>query len=234
MISHARSLAPRVVTLDISNEIRKKQENPLIGEWRMHAALLQEGIKVSPRTCGRVMAKHRSLYGLDKPKGPAKPKKEMPFKASRRHEYWSIDIRYIEHHQLPNIKGPVYVISVLENFSRMLLASAISEKQDTACAGYIVRPFSKETVFPLEFHRCDLAFPAFLPGSGSLQEGLGCPVHDGFSSCSTGAIRFVSRCALSSSAMLMVWHRGRVPCLHNAIPGVLSLQPPCRGGQQLG
>jgi putative transposase len=75
---------------------------------------------------------HRALYGWDKPKGPAKPKKEMPFKASRRHEYWSIDIRYIEHHQLPDIKGPVYVISILENFSRMLLASAISERQDTA------------------------------------------------------------------------------------------------------
>ncbi len=121
-----------MVTLEIANEIRKKQENPLIGEWRMHAALLAEGIKVSPRTCGRVMAKHRALYGLDKPKAPPKPKKEMPFKASRRHEYWSIDIRYIEHHQLPNIKGPVYVISILENFSRMLLASAISERQDTA------------------------------------------------------------------------------------------------------
>jgi hypothetical protein len=118
--------------MEIANEIRKKQENPLIGEWRMHAALLQEGIKVSPRTCGRVMAKHRALYGLDKPKAPPKPKKEMPFKASRRYEYWSIDIRYIEHHQLPDIKGPVYVISILENFSRMLLASAISERQDTA------------------------------------------------------------------------------------------------------
>jgi transposase len=128
--SHARK-APRKVTLEIANEIRKKQENPLIGEWRMHAALLQEGIKVSPRTCGRIMAKNRALYGWEKPKGPAKPKKEMPFKASRRHEFWSIDIRYIEHHQLPNIKGPVYVISVLENFSRMLLASLISEKQDT-------------------------------------------------------------------------------------------------------
>src|SRR5260370_841464 len=113
-------------------EIRKKQENPLIGEWRMHAAMVAEGIKLSPRTCGRIMAKNRALYGWDKPKGPAKPKKEMPFKATRRHEYWSIDIRYIEHHQLPNIKGPVYVISILENFSRMLLASAISERQDTA------------------------------------------------------------------------------------------------------
>jgi len=129
--SHARKV-PRKVTLEVTNEIRKKQENPLIGEWRMHAALLQEGIKVSPRTCGRIMAKNRALYGWDKPKGPAKPKKEMPFKASRRHEYWSIDIWYIEHHQLPDIKGPVYVMSILENFSRMLLASAISERQDTA------------------------------------------------------------------------------------------------------
>jgi hypothetical protein len=52
----------------------------------INAALLQEGIKVSPRTCGRIMAKNRALYGWDKPKGPAKPKKEMPFKASQRHE----------------------------------------------------------------------------------------------------------------------------------------------------
>jgi hypothetical protein len=85
MTSRARK-APRVVTMEIANEIRKKQEKPLMGEWRMHAALLQEGIKVSPRTCGRIMAKHRALYGWDKPKAPPKPKKEMPFKASRRHE----------------------------------------------------------------------------------------------------------------------------------------------------
>ena len=78
------------------------------------------------------MAKNRAIYGWDKPKAPPKPKKEMPFKAARRHEYWSIDIRYIEHHQLSDIKGPVYVMSILENFSRMLLASAISERQDTA------------------------------------------------------------------------------------------------------
>lgn len=76
--------------------------------------------------------KKSCLYGWDKPKAPPKPKKEMPFKAERRHEYWSIDIGYIEHHQLSDIKGPVYVMSMLENFSRMLLASAISERQDTA------------------------------------------------------------------------------------------------------
>src|SRR6266849_8428139 len=129
--SHARKV-PRKVTLEVANEIRKKQENPLIGEWRMHAALLQMGIKASPRTCGRIMAKHRALYGWEKPKSSDKSKKEMPFKASRRHEFWSIDVRYIEHHQLPGVKGPVYVISILENFSRMLLASIMSEKQDTA------------------------------------------------------------------------------------------------------
>ena len=48
--SHARHPRPRKVTLEVANEIRKKQENPLIGEWRMHAVLLQEGIKLSPRT----------------------------------------------------------------------------------------------------------------------------------------------------------------------------------------
>jgi transposase len=36
--SRARK-APRVVTLEIANEIRKKQENPLIGEWRMSAVM---------------------------------------------------------------------------------------------------------------------------------------------------------------------------------------------------
>ncbi len=61
--SHARHSRPRKVTLEVANEIRKKQENPLIGEWRMHAALLQEGIKLSPRTCGRIMAKNRAIYG---------------------------------------------------------------------------------------------------------------------------------------------------------------------------
>lgn len=137
--SHARK-APRVATLDRVNEIRKRQENPLIGEWRMHAALLQIGIKVSPRTCGRIMARHRARSGWKKPKGPARSKKEMPFKASRRHEFWSIDVRYIEQHHLPGVKGPVYVISLLENFSRMLLASAISERQDTAA---LLRVFAR-------------------------------------------------------------------------------------------
>jgi len=36
--SHTRK-APRVVTFEIANEIRKRQENPLIGKWRMQAVM---------------------------------------------------------------------------------------------------------------------------------------------------------------------------------------------------
>ncbi len=119
---------PRKVTLKIRNEIRKLQKNPLLGEYRVHTALLRMGIEVSPATCGRIMAANRQLYGLEKPKRQPRAKLEMPFKASRRHEYWSCDIRYIEEHLLPDPR-PVYVITVFENFSRSILASAISMTQ---------------------------------------------------------------------------------------------------------
>jgi transposase len=120
---------PRKVTLKIRNEIRKLQENPLLGEYRVHTALLRMGIEVSPATCGRIMAANRQLYVIEKPQRDGRDKLEMPFKASRRHEFWSCDIRYIEEHLLPDPK-PVYVITVFENFSRIVLASAISQTQN--------------------------------------------------------------------------------------------------------
>jgi len=117
-------------TLQLRNEIRKLQENPLLGEYRVHTALLRMGIEVSPATCGRIMAANRRLYGIEKkPKSAPRPKLEMPFKASRRHEFWSADVRYIEEHLLPDPK-PVYVITIFENFSRMVLSSAISPTQN--------------------------------------------------------------------------------------------------------
>ncbi len=126
--SRARK-GPRRVTLKIANEVRKLQENPLLGKWRMSAALSRMGIEVSPTTCGRIMEANRKLYGLEKPQRPPREKLEMPFKAVRRHQFWSADIRYIEEHLLPDPK-PVYVITVFENFSRMVLASAISPTQN--------------------------------------------------------------------------------------------------------
>jgi transposase len=125
--SRARK-GPRKVTLRIQNEIRKLQENPLLGEWRMSAALARMGVEVSPATCGRIMAANRQLYGLEKPQRQPRAKLEMPFKASHRHEFWSADIRYIEEHLLPDPR-PVYVITVFENFSRAVLSSAISQTQ---------------------------------------------------------------------------------------------------------
>jgi putative transposase len=96
----ARSKArkrPRKATLSVRNEIRKLQENPLLGEYRVHTALLRMGIEVSPATCGRIMAANRQLYGIEKPKRQPRAKLEMPFKASRRHEFWSCGaIRFAE------------------------------------------------------------------------------------------------------------------------------------------
>ncbi len=43
------------------------QANPELGEFRIHAALLQLGIRLSPRTCGRILALNRSLYKLPGP-----------------------------------------------------------------------------------------------------------------------------------------------------------------------
>jgi transposase len=123
------------VDLRAMREVRKLQENPELGEFRIHAALARMGIDLSPRTCGRILAVNRRLYGLKKPKRGAKEKKEMPFQSDRRHEIWSVDIRYIEHHlpesELPEGGGKVYAISILENHSRAILASAITTTQDT-------------------------------------------------------------------------------------------------------
>jgi hypothetical protein len=64
------------------------------------------------------------------PQGAPRQKKEMPFKATFRHEYWSVDVRYIEEHRVPEVKGPIYLISILENYSRTILASKISPTQN--------------------------------------------------------------------------------------------------------
>ncbi len=123
----------RKVDLRAMNEVRKLQENPELGEFRVSAALEQLGICLSPRTCGRILAVNRKLYGLKKPRRGSKEKKEMPFQSTRRHEIWSVDVRYIDHglppDELPAGKK-VYAISILENHSRAILASAISTSQD--------------------------------------------------------------------------------------------------------
>jgi transposase len=128
--SHARKDGVRKVDLKAINTVRELQENENLGEFRIHTALKQLGIHLSPRTCGRILERNRQLYFQDIPhsKKKDKKKKEMPFKGERRHQYWSVDVRYIEEHLLGG--GYIYVITILENYSRAVLASAISRSQD--------------------------------------------------------------------------------------------------------
>jgi putative transposase len=126
---HGRPPGVRKVTLKAMEAVRRFQQNPHLGEFRIHAALAQIGIHLSPRTCGRILALNRALYGLEKPKGPSEEKKkEMPFAARRRHQFWSADIRYIDH----KLGGRAYVISILDNYSRAILSSALTRTQDLA------------------------------------------------------------------------------------------------------
>ncbi len=124
---HGRPKGVRKVTLKAMEAVRRLQQNPNLGEFRVHAALAQIGIHLSPRSCGRILALNRALYGLEKPKGPVREKKEMPFRALRRHQFWTADIRYIDEHELG---GRAYVISVLDNHSRAILSSAPTRTQD--------------------------------------------------------------------------------------------------------
>ncbi len=112
--------------------VKELQENPELGAFRIHAALRQIGIHLSPRTCGRILALNRKLYGLSGPPAKAKETKPMPFAAQRRHQYWTVDIRHID---LPqgapaHVGGKVYCVSILENYSRAILASGLFPTQD--------------------------------------------------------------------------------------------------------
>ena len=126
--SRPRKKRVRKTDLKAITTVRRLQENPELGEFRIHTALKQLGIDLSPRTCGRILALNRKLYGLRGPRAEPHVPKEMPFKATRRHQYWTVDIRYLDMHQLGS--GMIYVISILENYSRAILASMLSRTQD--------------------------------------------------------------------------------------------------------
>lgn len=131
--SHARATV-RKVDLRAIATVKALQENPHLGEFRVHAALEQAGIVLSPpgalwAACGRILAANRKLYGFTAPARTLKTPKAMPFAAQRRHQYWSVDIRHLD---MANIGTKVYCISILENYSRAILASGVFPTQDLA------------------------------------------------------------------------------------------------------
>lgn len=92
--SHARRQRGVKADLRAMEAVRKLQRNPELGEFRIRSALKQLGIHLSARTCGRILARNRKLYGLRGPE--AKPRHEpkpMPFQAHHRHYVatWSQD-----------------------------------------------------------------------------------------------------------------------------------------------
>ncbi len=103
----------RKVDLKAMAVVRRLQANPELGEFRVHAALAQQGIDLSPRTCGRILAQHRAMGVAPRPAtGTPHEPHDMPFAAAYRHHFWSVYIRYIEDLALADPK-PVFVISVL-------------------------------------------------------------------------------------------------------------------------
>jgi putative transposase len=106
------------VTLQAMHEVKKLAENPELGAYRVSAALEQMGIQLSRSTCGRLLSINRDLYHLQMPRKGERPKAQMPFRAEKRHQIWSVDIRYLDMHRLEGVEM-VYCISILENFSRV-------------------------------------------------------------------------------------------------------------------
>jgi len=124
-----RSKGVQKVDLRAMLEVRRMQDDPELGAYRVRAALEQVGIFLGTRTVGRMLKANREAEGLPKPKRSPHTRREMPFEASFRHEYWTSDVRYINH-SIPNT-GQAYVVAVLENYSRAILASAVTLSQDT-------------------------------------------------------------------------------------------------------
>ena len=65
--SHARHNRALKTDLKAMNAVKRLQENPELGAYRIHTALLQQGINLSPATCGRILSLNRKLYHLQMP-----------------------------------------------------------------------------------------------------------------------------------------------------------------------
>lgn len=128
---HGRPAGVRKVTLGAIEEVRKLAQNPQIGAFRVHAALKQKGFDLSRTTCGRLLAQVREIYGYEKPKSGGGLRKPMPFASNRHHEYWTADVRYLDMLDEGLLaEDMIYAITIIENYSRAVLASSVTRRQD--------------------------------------------------------------------------------------------------------
>jgi putative transposase len=110
--------------------IRKLALNPGLGAFRVHAALEQMGFDLSRATCGRILARIRELYGYEKPESGDGSKRAMPFAATERHEVWSADVRHLDMVDEELVGSKAYAVTIMDNYSRAILASAVTRRQD--------------------------------------------------------------------------------------------------------
>ncbi len=128
---HGRPAGVRKADLRAIEEVRKLARNPELGAFRVHSALKQKGFDLSRATCGRILAQVREIYGYGRPKAGGGAKKAMPFASDRHHEYWTADARYLDMLDEALLAGGmVYVITIIENYSRAVLASSVTRRQD--------------------------------------------------------------------------------------------------------
>ena len=133
--ARGRPAGVRKVTLAAIEEVRKLARNPQIGAFRVQAALKQKGFDLSRATCGRILAQVREIYGYDKPQSGGGPKKAMPFASNRHHEFWTADVRYLDMLGEELLAGGmVYAVTILENYSRAILASSLTRRQDLSAS----------------------------------------------------------------------------------------------------
>ena len=110
--------------------IRKLALNPGLGAFRIHAALVQMGFDLSRATCARILAQVREVYGYEKPRAGDGSTRTMPFAASEHHEVWSPDVRHLDMVDEDLVGGKAYSVTIMDNYSRAILASAVTRKQD--------------------------------------------------------------------------------------------------------
>jgi putative transposase len=126
-----RPAGVRKVDFAAIEAVRKLAKNPGLGAYRVHAALELEGFDLSRATCGRILAQIREVYGYEKPESGGGEKRAMPFASSKWHEFWSADVRYLDDlNESVLAESMVYVITIMENYSRAILWSAVTRRQN--------------------------------------------------------------------------------------------------------
>ena len=114
---------------DIKHEVEQKiitlkKDKPFLGLKKISKQMAYSyGIKISSRKVKQILKKH----GLDKTNYP-KPKKKQPkrrFERFSRDEMWMMDIMYYTIEK----EGRFYLISILDDYSRYIVAYGIFKKQ---------------------------------------------------------------------------------------------------------